>query len=434
MHLTKANSIDNIYRAFLANPIDKDDLAFYAETQAARGGKAFRKRIVNQLAKLNDIDSKYLMVGYRGCGKSTELTKLQEDLAKETAEGNRHLVLSYSIKNELDPINLNYIQLFIITMERLFETIKDNNLGINQEYLTLITTWVKSTEIQEINETYKLSELRAEAKFDVPFFKNFFANFRLSSNVSSSMKQIMKQVIEPRLPELISLCNQLITEVKSRLHRIQKDNLLIIVEDFDKITYEKAKEIFIGHVGTITQLNVNMIFTFPISLFYSAWWSSQIKNYFRDYYEFPMIKVHEKDGTDSTQGIACMREMIGKRMDLTLFEDDQTIDEMIRMSGGVLWDLFKLIRDAAEFALDEDRPKISANDYRKALEYLINDYGNTITDVTIEGKLYTTEDFYKVLTQLAKDGTYENGIEILHLRQTLLVLGYNTGGACPRIP
>ena len=423
MYLTKAESIENVYRAFSANPLDKDDLAFFSETHSARGGKPFRKRILQRLNTINDVDYKYLMVGYRGCGKSTELAKLQEEIEHETTVRSRHLVLSYSIKNELDPVNLNYIQLFIITMEKLFETIENNKLPLNQEYLTQITHWVKSTEIQKINDTYNLYE--GTAKFDIPFFKNFFANFRLSSTRSTSMKEVIKQSIEPRLSELINLCNGLITEVKLGLHKIDKDNLLIIIEDFDKITYDKAKEIFIDHVSTITQLNVNMIFTFPISLYYSAWWSSQIKNYFHDYYEFPMIKVHEKDGSDSPEGMSCMQDMIEKRMNFSLFESKEILNAMIRMSGGALWDLFRLIRDAADFAIDENREQISQKDYQKALEYLINDYQNTITDVTIEGKLYLAERFYEILVQLAKTKTFENSIEMLHLRQTLLVLGYN---------
>jgi hypothetical protein len=425
MYLTKAESIENVYRAFSANPLDKDDLAFFSETHSARGGKPFRRRILQRLNTINDVDYKYLMVGYRGCGKSTELAKLQEEIEHEINVGSRHLVLSYSIKNELDPVNLNYIQLFIITMEKLFETIEKNKLPINHEYLTLITHRVKTKEIQEINDTYNLYEGKSEIKFDIPFFKNFFANFRLSSTRSTSMKEVIKQVIEPRLSELINLCNGLITEVKLGLHKIDKDNLLIIIEDFDKITYDKAKEIFIDHVSTITQLNVNMIFTFPISLYYSAWWSSQIKNYFHDFYEFPMIKVHEKDGSDSTEGMSCMQDMIEKRMNLSLFESKEILNAMIRMCGGALWDLFRLIRDAADFAIDENRKQISQKDYLKALEYLINDYQNTITDVTIEGKLYLSDRFYEILIKLSETKTFENSIEMLHLRQTLLVLGYN---------
>jgi hypothetical protein len=214
------------------------------------------------------------------------------------------------------------------------------------------------------------------------------------------------------------------------LHKIDKDDLLIIVEDLDKLLYDKAKEVFLDHVDILTALYANFIFTFPISLYYSAWWVSRIKNYFGNAFEFPMIKVREKDGSPSTDGLACLRELIEKRMSLSLFESSQLLDDMILMSGGNLADLFRLIRDAADFAIDDSRSVITAHDYQRALAYLINDYQNTISDVEIEGKLYTTDQMYEALVQLATNKTYENSVVMLHLRQTLLVLGYNSDFWC----
>ncbi|MCU0340722.1 MAG: hypothetical protein MUE30_12625 [Spirosomaceae bacterium] len=430
MRLTKAESIDNVYRAFLNTPLDQDDIDFFTETQKARGGQPFRRRMLHRLATMNDVAHKYIMVGYRGCGKSTELNQLKEDLEKQTEVGSRYFVVSYSIKDELSLVNLNYMQLLIVTMEKLFGAIDEHQLGINQEYLDLIKRWVQTKEITKISDTHKLYEKRGELKYDASFFKSFFGSFKIASTHSASMKETMKEVIEPRLSELIDLCNRLITEVRLGLHKIDKDDLLIIVEDLDKLLYDKAKEVFLDHVDILTALYANFIFTFPISLYYSAWWVSRIKNYFGNAFEFPMIKVREKDGSPSTDGLACLRELIEKRMSLSLFESSQLLDDMILMSGGNLADLFRLIRDAADFAIDDSRSVITAHDYQRALAYLINDYQNTISDVEIEGKLYTTDQMYEALVQLATNKTYENSVVMLHLRQTLLVLGYNSDFWC----
>jgi len=138
-----------------------------------------------------------------------------------------------------------------------------------------------------------------------------------------------------------------------------------------------------------------------------------------------MIKVREKDGPESAEGVLVMREIISARMNLNLFETDTILPELIQMSGGCLRDLFLLIREASNFTRDADRKKITQTDYEKALQVLTKDYQNTLTDEKIEGQYYPVEKFYESLVELDQTGKYENTVLMLKLRQTLCVLGYN---------
>ena len=87
--------------------------------------------------------------------------------------------------------------------------------------------------------------------------------------------------------------------------------------------------------------------------------------------------------------------------------------------------LVLLIREASELAIDDDRLTISPKDYERALQRLVNDYRNTLTDEKIEDEYYPVEKFYEVLVKLAKTGQFENSLMMLKLRQTLCVVGYN---------
>ncbi len=82
-----------------------------------------------------------LFSGYRGCGKSTELNKLQRGISGEL------IVLNFSVLKELDPVNINYVELFVITMEKLFEVVETYNISLNTQLLKSIVEWSCTAEI-----------------------------------------------------------------------------------------------------------------------------------------------------------------------------------------------------------------------------------------------------------------------------------------------
>ncbi|UTA69574.1 hypothetical protein [Emticicia sp. 21SJ11W-3] len=423
MKIVKAASIDNVARAFLGTPLSVEDLDLYLETDNARGGTPFRKRIYRQLESINDLPCHVLFVGYKGCGKSTELNKLKQDIIDK---GDKYLVLHYSVFKELDPENINYIELFIVTMEKLFDVVVENGLELNEDYLERIRLWETSTEITRVKDKYFGAEFEAgaDSSFGIPYIQKFFAKLKATAKASRSFKEVLKNEIEPRLADLIENCNLLINEIRLQLHKINKDNLLIIVEDLDKVSLESSKDLFVNHAGQITQLEVNIIFTFPIALYYSSYFN-HIKPFFAERYELPMIKVKEKTGEESANGITTLISIVEKRMDLNIFENQSILKDMILMSGGCLRDLFLLIREAANFAIDEEREKIREGDYQKSLQNLIQDYQNNLTDEKIEGQYFPVEKIYDELLKLVETGQFENTLLMLKLRQTLCVLGYN---------
>jgi Flp pilus assembly CpaF family ATPase len=89
--------------------------SFIMKLKRVRGGKPARRRIARMLEKEIGDYQHILLVGYKGSGKSTELNHLQKDIQSE------YLVINYSVMDELDPIHLNYIELFIVTLEQLIQ-------------------------------------------------------------------------------------------------------------------------------------------------------------------------------------------------------------------------------------------------------------------------------------------------------------------------
>jgi len=429
MEMQKAERLEEVYQVFKATPLEIDDLDFYVSVTEARGNLEPRHRIARLLQsdKSNQGNQHILFVGYKGCGKSTELNHLQKDIEKD------YLSLSFSVFSELDPMHLNYIELYIITMELLFKTAFDNRLEIRPEYIETITHWLQTKEIEEIREKYigAEGEMSATVNIDIGWLAKFFAKFKMSSKTSNSLKEILKKNIEPKLSELIFHCNTLITEIRNQLDKLGKRDLLLIIEDLDKIPLDRASVLFFTHVNQLVLLKANIIFTFPIALYYHIKFRS-IRSYFNEIFELPMVKVREKNQDYSEAGISGMTRIIEKRMNLGLFENKALLRQLILDSGGCFRDLFLMIQEASQIALDGSRNTMSESDCRAAFTKLKREYDASIANSTIDGVKYTAAQYYATLVALAKNETKkpENTNEVLHLRQNLCILGYNGEGWC----
>jgi hypothetical protein len=417
----RALKMVDVGNCFDNNPIKLEDLdKYYVNADAGRGLTPMKK-MKRTLEQNPNGNYKFLLAGYKGCGKSTELVRMQRDLLGD------FVILNLSVRHELDINNINYIELFIVIMKRLFQFVnEEKRIKIAKEYLDNITHWLKSEEIVEINDKYMGMGIEAgmEAKGGIPFLANFFAKFTASAKTSSSLKGVLKRTIEPKLSELIFHCNALIQEVGSKLNDIGKKGLLIIVEDMDKVDLSLGENIFYAHSSQLIQLNANIVFTFPIALKYYHRFTT-IKKIYSGSFDLPMIRVKNPDGTKFEAGYQLMREIIRHRMELDLFENPGILDNIIMYSGGCLFDMFQMIKDAADNALDFEREKITDTDYKVAYLFLKSGYENTISD-NREGGI-SVDDYYRVLVQCATDKNKKpkQTRELLDLRNNLTVLGYN---------
>lgn len=420
--------LKSIYKKLSPKPLDGTELErWYIDAVAGRGDDPVWKL----MRRLQDEPGGHLQIlfsGYRGCGKSTELNKMTREIEDDM------LVLNYSVLKELDPVTLNYVELFVITMEKLFELSGKHHLAISPDLLRSVHEWIQSVEIERTREMGADIgiETGAEAEVSVPFLSKIFGKMRASANASYRNKKTIVETIEPRLSDLIVYCNDLIREVKLRLPDIGKKGLLVIIEDLDKLSVEKAEELFFKNSFILTRLQAHVIFTFPISLRHHRN-AKLIRANFDEDFELPMVKVHEKDGTPFEAGIDKLREIVECRIDKECFETQQLLERIIKDSGGCLWDLFKLIRDASDNALLRKGESINDDDYLRSFRMLRRDYENSIAEKRVDHQVViSVDDYYRVLDDLVKSKTkrIDNNDAALDLRQSLCILGYNGDWWC----
>ncbi len=434
--MEKAHHISEVYNAIEGGrPLTIEEMGqFYCNTDAVRNELSARKQLA-KIIRRNAVAGRnghILFVGARGSGKSTELNHLQKDLR------NNFTILNYSVMKELDPQSISYIELFIVTMEKLFSLALEQELAIDDDFIKRVTSWTRTKEVEEIKDRHLSAEASAgiNSKFGIPFLQEFFFKLKGAAKASKSFKETLKETIEPRLSDLIEYCNELISEIRIKVQANGCDDLLIIIEDLDKIPLAQAKKVFFDYANQIVQLKATVIYSFPVTLYYNTNFIAT-RNYFSDIIELPMIKVFHKNGNDYTEGIATLRNIVLARMDEKLFSDPAILNDMIRKTGGVIRDLFSMINDAADAADSREKQAMDTDDYRYAYNQLKKEYSNTIADYVEDGKVkYTAADYYHSLAALAKsaDKQPDNTEILMHLRQNLCVLSYNGEGWCDANP
>ena len=79
--ITKAFKLEDLYKAFYGSrPLNIDELdEFYLDVQQARSHSASPRYKITKLLRENglEVNAHILFIGYKGCGKSTELNHLQ---------------------------------------------------------------------------------------------------------------------------------------------------------------------------------------------------------------------------------------------------------------------------------------------------------------------------------------------------------------------
>ena len=430
--IRKATTIPEIYYAVgKVRPLNVDELdEFYQETNSVRSEISPRNRLSKIIRKnvSAGVNGHFLFVGSKGAGKSTELNHLQKDLEQEIA------VINYSVFKELDPQNISYIELFIVTMEKLFNYASDKGLNIDNSLLDRIETWTSKTSLEEVKDKQLEASVEAGSKteFGIAYLQKFFLNLKVKAKASRSFKETLKNEIEPKLSDLIAYCNELITKIRLEIITLlDKKDLLIIIEDLDKIPTSVASGIFLEHCSQLVQINCNIIYTYPVALYYHPSYIT-IRDYFSTAVELPMIKVKHKNGTDYEDGINAMKNVIYARMTKELFKDEGILIKMIKITGGVLRDLFRMINDAADFAEEKANIQIEDSAYLYAYRELQKEYSNSIAPYTENGNTITADEFYQTLKELAMstDKKPNNSETLFPLRQNLCVLTYNGENWC----
>ena len=362
-----ANQITEIINAFSPEPLQSDQMdAFYCnDTMEYRMSDKYSSPIedIYEMCQETGGHTAFLLLGHKGCGKSTELNRMSAKFAL-----NGYKVKTIVCSTDLDLFNIVYSDLFILMGEALLEIAEELECKIDEELLDdIINFWSEGTETV-ISEEAMGASLETGAGVETPgiFFNvlSLFAKMKADLKFNEETRREYRKKISVRSSEWINLLGLVAEEIVKKTEGKQP---IIIFEDLDKLNPEDAWNVFYNYAAVLSGMPFPVIYTFPIGLSYDTKFSA-MESYFVPK-TLPMIKIETLEGQSYDEGIAVIRKIVEKRARLELFETD-VLESLIRYTGGSLRDLFHAINSAAKRAERRGSASIFMEDAERALEEL----------------------------------------------------------------
>ncbi len=425
MNIKMAQNLEEFELSLDINPLDDTNYVdYYVDTTAGRGGNP-TNTVIRQFNFNKTKNFKTLYSGFKGCGKSTELLRLKRELEKD------FVIDIFSVRDKLDPNKITISELLIaITADLLYFVQKNlDSIQLSKELLTKLENWTAKTVRETIDYNYAERETGAGVDVNVGLGKivNFFAKLHFDFKSGRQFKEITSlEVDKTSLPDLILHCNLIVGEIKGQLHKINKSNIIIIVEDLEKVRLDISKELFFNYAKQITSINCSFIYTYPISLVFNPRYSIIIQE-FDSSLILPMIKVHDKVWQDYEPGINDLLNILHRRIDSSRdLVSPELLKQFIRMSGGSLRDLFRMLNLASQNALNVNHQHIEEQNYITSVNMMKSGYSNSIAYNEENG--ITPQEYYDLLIKCYNDKEKKplNDRGMLDLRHNMCVLGYNS--------
>ena len=360
---SKAKNLEGIRRVCRPAPLVGKELeTFFVETDMARDPhQETRKRLIEALNSRED--ARLLFYGHRGCGKSTELNKL---LAEHKE---RFLPVTFSVHDQMSSAAICAEDLILIIAERVLNAAKNNNLEVDDDLLEPVLAYFNETTrtTAESRDSHLKVGAGVSSKAGLlgPLLK-VFARLSAQIKLEAHSKETTVALLRKRPSDLLVQANNVIEAVRKPL--LKKNlQLLIIVEDLDKLELMQAREMYVNHVNLLTGITANIIYTIPIFLFHSPDVNA-FKYHFDDVVALPMIKVTDPEGQPAP-GFDTVKKIIMQRIEDNLINED-ALDRLVTMTGGVLRHAFDVLHTAAVMVnarvpLEQEHINYGLNQLRK---------------------------------------------------------------------
>jgi len=401
----------SIIRNFSSAPLLGDRLdektGFYVDTIAARTGSLYKSPIENIF---KDCTTEYvyfihLLLGHRGCGKSTEINKLEIRL-KESGFAVRKI----DCQTEANLATIEVEDILIFISNSLLDICKEKNININPKDVEKLKYFFDPKEEVTISKINKTVGVDGDGGMNLNFLKIINLSAKLKGQIMGSSDTIT--TVRRNLINSFDDWNICIGNIVEKIK--EKDNQrypIIIFENFDKIRpTERVIDMFSR--GYLDNIRTPVVYTFPISLTYSEKFGI-IEQYVARHF-FPMIDVKTRDGEKNETGYKAMREIIEKRAGRDLFEEE-AINLLIEKTGGCLRDIFNLIIQALRYTDRQSKDKVSLKEASWALE----EEKSSITRRITMNDYPALREIYKTKTEI------ENKDTMLRFLEAHVVLEYN---------
>jgi energy-coupling factor transporter ATP-binding protein EcfA2 len=413
--MVRAVNLDGFADVFEPEPLTEDALdEFYSnDTMPVRMDNAYQNPF-NELFKSclkPKTQNAHLLLGHKGCGKSTELVVLKKRFEDEGSK-----VSIIDCKMETDFPNLEYWDLLILMSKHLCKIAKEINCELPKYLVDSMESFWKETSVVETLSNSRNISAEVNASFKTP---NLFKILNILASLSAELRHGYDKRTEIR-EKLRKNTLQWVSYMQE-ISKLIFDKIgyrpILIYENLDKLDDYPANMTWEIFSNPLSQMPFPIIYTFPISLSYSPRFAGVEASFNYHCHILPMIEVRKLNRTENINGIEIIKEIVKKRADLSLF-DNAALIHLIKKTGGSIRDLFHCIIEAASIAEQRNPSKIDLYDVELATKKLRS---------SLTRRIETKN--YPLLKQIYNGAKFKKEIDdkemLLEMLRGLIVYEYN---------
>ncbi|MBW3587015.1 MAG: KAP family NTPase [Cyanobacteria bacterium 0813] len=356
-----------------------EDRRYYIDFSEVRGGKiinVFKRTIIRSSS---DKPTCQLFTGHIGCGKSTELSRLEKELTDEGFH-----VVYFESTQDLDEMDLDLTDIMLAIARRVTQSLEEGKISLQpqrfKDFLKNSWDFLQTPVTLEAEGELFGSKVKGNTDGNLEVSLPLgIAKITAKTKSDPDLRSKLRQYMEPQANKMLELINQEIIDVAiNQLKQRSKKGLVVIVDNLDRIVSRPnaagrllPEYIFIDRGDQLRQLNCHLVYTLPLGLIFGNE-SEILKNRLGggvDPKVLPMVPVKNRDGSECVEGMNLLRRMVMSRafpdvspdkyitLIAEVFDSPETLDELCRVSGGHLRNLMGMLFGC----LQQDDPPISQN-------------------------------------------------------------------------
>lgn len=364
-----------------------------------------------------------LFTGHRGCGKSTELRRIQDQWSEQ------YRIVYLEADAILDINNTEYVDLYLAIIKQIADDLTTLQLKFDAELLQSFEKWFKevTNETEKTVEGSIATEIEAKAGFEVPFISKLLTKVLAQLKNSSVQRETIRDQLKRDISRLQSDVNLLLSDAHRKLTQEYPDykGFLIIVDNLDRVSVNVAKHLYFDFGTQLQNLNCTIIYTVPINVIYPNHGDAQnsglkLSSIFESPNIMPMINIYQYEPTRceldfNPEALEAMASLIRQRvMVVEVLEDEADLQTLAIASGGHVRQLMQLFRAVCLSAIGEGRDRLSAGD----IDYAIK-------QAQFEFERLIPRDQYKTIAQVCLKKDFEDDSVRASLLHNTAVLEYN---------
>jgi len=349
--------------------VGEDINRYYVDLSAVRSTKTIR----NITAKLQLLEAgefcTLLFTGHRGCGKSTELRRIQKRLESE------YYIVYLEADIELDINDAEYTDLYLLIIKKIADELYKVGAKFDSQLLNSFESWFKdiTKETEKSVEQGISLQVDVEAGVKIPFISKLLAKLLAQIKGSQKQKQIIRQTLQKDISRLQADINLLLDDAFKKLQQKApqyKKGFVIILDNLDRIPPNVGNHLFFDYGAQLQSLHTTIIYTVPISTVYS---DKNLSTSFGSPNIMPMVNFYEfeLDNCDllyRNDRLEAFASIIEQRVDLdAVFASRTQLLDLVKASGGHVRQLMQMTARACLTAFGSEHSQVMAEDVTYAI-------------------------------------------------------------------